>query len=160
MKGRLVLVVKKWWVAVLVLTLALSLTSCGKKKRTVQTALNYALAYVDGNLFSADLYVIRHSANNNEVVLVGVSGTNGDIVTCAILNSQTLAYIVVEPQTVFQVNAEIVSRRLTDAQVLNHDVFACRPYTAGDFLSGQVAADAVGTLPIPPSLQVSSFGAR
>lgn len=38
MKGRLVNMVKKWWVLVLVMTLAMSLTSCGSKKKTNLTS--------------------------------------------------------------------------------------------------------------------------
>lgn len=157
MKGKLVGAVKKWWIAVLVLTLALSLTSCGKKKLTTTLNANYAISYVSGSLVDIDAYVIDHGNDAFELVLVVYQGTNGDIITCAIVNSQSLAYVVFAPQTVVSVGAEIAAVRLSRSQLLNYNVIACRPFTTGDFLSGTVVADASGPLPLPPSMQSSGL---
>jgi len=147
--GRIVFIVKKWWVLALVVTLALSLTSCSKKRGDLQG--DFGFGYCDGTLGSFDVYVIPESPGTYELVIIPFQVTPGDIVTIAIVNSATIAFNVVVPETAINPETEI-STRITEADLANFDVLAIRPATAGQsFIDGNPAADAVCALPLPGS---------
>jgi len=105
MKGKIVQMMHKWWTVALVLTLALSLTSCSSKKRRLLTGgQGFGFGYCDGTLGSFDVYVIPSVGNPGlyAVSIIPVQPAQpGDIIRVAVANS-SLAHKVLVDQAVVQ----------------------------------------------------------
>ncbi|MFM8316208.1 MAG: hypothetical protein ACKOA8_18165, partial [Deltaproteobacteria bacterium] len=90
MKGKLLNGVRKWWLMALVCTLALSLTSCAKR-RLYNLSGAYGFTQCDGNGWSFDVYSVRSQtqAGAVELIIMPVSiNTPGDIASVTIANQQ------------------------------------------------------------------------
>jgi len=66
MKGKLKDSVKKWWVLVLVATLALSLTSCGKKRNRLMSGAIDCSGPLGNNTQDSVFYVLLEPQNNGQ----------------------------------------------------------------------------------------------
>src|SRR5688572_30234338 len=133
MKGSLVRTMKKICFIVFVMTLALSLTSCAKKKSSLLTgAPGYGFGYCDGSLGQFDIYVIP--VNNQpgiyQVSVIPYQVIPGDIVRIAIANS-SLSYRELVNQTVVNPNVEIQAGYITDSDLQFYDILAIRPAEPG-----------------------------
>lgn len=128
MMGRFVVMMKRWWVLALVFTLALSLTSCSKRKSNLQSA-NYGFGYCDGSFGSFDVYVIpsKGSPGMFELSIIPVQVTAGDIAKIVVLN-QNLSYKPMISQVVLQSEAEIFAGYLSEAEVNSYDTLAIIPW--------------------------------
>jgi len=133
MSIKIVSITKKWWVLALVITLAVFLTSCSKRKRTTSQAFGFQQC--DGTLGFYDLYVAPTNGSTSlyGVAIIPVPGAvnPGDIVTVAVVNSQTLQYKVMSTQVVVNPDVEIYLGELSKAEVLNFDRFVIQPYEPG-----------------------------
>lgn len=144
---------KKWWVLALLCTLALSLTSCSKKKNDLLGGNNnFQVVAVDGNLGNFDAYLIP-TANQGlyELVIMPVAVQPGDIVSIAIANNSSAAYRVVVPQAVVNPDQEIFAGNITDGDLANFDLIAIVPFSNSCFLCGTTGLSATGELPLPGS---------
>jgi hypothetical protein len=141
---------KRWWKFALVITLALSLTSCGKKAPLQQQA-DYGFGYCDGSLGQFDVYVIPLDAGQYQLSVIPVSVNSGDIVSLTIANQQNLAYRPVANQVVVYPNQEINGGNLTDGDLMNYNILAITPYdpSGQPWTSQQAAYDAICNLPLP-----------
>jgi len=96
--------VKKWWILALVLTLALSLTSCSssKKNRGLLSGGGNTIA-CDGTLGQFDVTV--SPTNTADLFILSIiptqNVTSGDLVQVAIGNSQNIFRTVVNSAVVF-----------------------------------------------------------
>jgi hypothetical protein len=150
MMGRVVLMMKRWWMVALVFTLALSLTSCSRKALAPQTG--YGLGYCDGTLGSFDVYVYQTStAGIYQVSVIPVSlDQPGDIVSITVANA-SLAYKVLQNQVVLFNDNEILAGTLTDTELELYDQLAITPYdsSGATWLEQAPEKDAVCYLPLP-----------
>ena len=149
--GRIVVMMKRWWVLALVFTLALSLTSCSKRKKQLQTA-DYGFGYCDGTIGSFDIYVIpsKSSPGMYELSIIPVQlDAPGDIAKITIA-SQNLSYKEVVPQVVLQNEQEIFAGNITESDLQNYEILAITPWEAGvTFLEQETDKDALCSLPLP-----------
>ena len=127
MKGKVVFMIKKWWVIVLVFTLALSLTSCAKRKKELLGA-NYGFAQCDGNLGNFDVYVIRSesSPTNYDLSIVPAEVNSGDIASIYVANNrkgfrQLVQQVVLYPD-------EEINLGLTEADLNQYKILAISAY--------------------------------
>lgn len=142
---------KRWWIVALVFTLALSLTSCSRKKTQLGPNSGYGLGYCDGTLGSFDVYVYETSSPGlYQVSIIPVSlDAPGDIVSITVAN-QGLAYKELQTQVVLFQDREILAGTLTDTELENYELLAITPYQPGvSFLEATPEKDAVCTLPLP-----------
>ena len=152
MKGRVVLMMKRWWITALVFTLALSLTSCARKTLNVQ-AYSYGQLPCDGSLGNFDAYLIagqNGATYNGQYTLAIVPITldaPGDIISVTITNS-SLAYKTLIDQVVVNPSQEIDAGPLTDADLATYDILALTPYQAGvSFAAQSNEKDAICYMP-------------
>ncbi len=123
MKQRIFSMMRKWWVIALVFTLALSLTSCSRRRAT-QNSL-YGLSYCDGIYGSFDVYTIKNPSlpGTYLITIMPASVTNpGDIVAIAVANSSNFAYKPLVTETALNQEQEISGQGyLTDSELNNYD---------------------------------------
>ncbi len=148
MTGRVVLLMRRWWIIALVFTLALSLTSCSNKMSNLQGA-TYGQSQCDGSLGSFDIYLIAQSSGQYQLAIIPVSPANpGDIVTVNVVDQQSMAYQTLEDQVVINADQEI-DFELSEAQVANYDTLALSLFQPGgaSFPDIQAQEDALCYLP-------------
>ncbi len=153
--GRIVVMMKRWWVLALVFTLALSLTSCTKKKSNLFGS-DYGFGYCDGTMGNFDVYVIPSASNSGlfEVSIIPVQvAQEGDIVKVNVLN-QGLPYKELVSQVVLQTDQEIFAGFLTEQEINTYDTIAITPYDPNqalqtDFPYQNNEKDAICSLPMP-----------
>lgn len=113
MLGRSVLLNKKWWVLALLVTLALSLTSCGKKKASSGLQSGSNLFACDGNDWSFDVEIVPQNSfyylritpvslnQEGDVSQINIARQDGTNVDVDVLKNYTAMYsdrpIVVGP---------------------------------------------------------------
>ncbi len=153
MTGRLVFIMKRWWITALVFTLALSLTSCAKKQLNVQDA-SYGEASCDGTLGNFDVYLIASQANGTysgtyQIAIVPVTlDAPGDIVMVTLSNAAVTAYRTLIEQVVVNTDQEVDSTIISAADVQTYDVLAITPYQPGvPFPAQQNQKDTICYLP-------------
>jgi len=153
--GRFVVMMKRWWVLALVFTLALSLTSCTKKKTNLSGS-DYGFGYCDGTMGNFDVYVIPSTSNPGlyELSIIPIQvATEGEIVKVNVLNSG-LPYKEMVSQVVLQTEQEIFAGFLSESELQNYDTLAITPYDPSqaintDFPYQNNNDDAICSLPIP-----------
>ena len=132
MKGKFLNVMRRWWLMVLVLTLALSLTSCAKRKLYGLSGA-YGYTQCDSNNWQFDVYLFP-SQNQvgyyDLVIMPAYIDTPGDIATVVITNSQTLGYRQLINQVVLYENQEISAGTLSTADLNNYPQLAITSYDA------------------------------
>lgn len=123
MTGKMVLVMKKWWLTVLVFTCALSLTSCSKKKsELLQSGPGYTQCA--GSMGDFDIYVYPSEKTGGmyDVYVVPYQLSEaGDIASITVANSSG-AYKQLIPQVVLQPNQQIYCGQLTESEIDYYDL--------------------------------------
>lgn len=146
--ARLVNAMKKWWIIALVFTLALSLTSCAKKRETQNSQ---GFGYCDGTMGQIDVYVKVRSGDNTRFDLVLVPYTvaaPGDIVSVTVVQKATYQYKEMVSQVVLNPSQQVLAGTLTKGELDTYDVLAITSYQPGvNFLQANPAKSAVCTLP-------------
>jgi hypothetical protein len=142
---------RKLWLMALVLTLALSLTSCAKRKAFNLSAA-YGYSQCDGNNWSFDVYVFRSQAQTGayDLVIMPVSiDTQGDIASVTIGNSQ-LGYKQLINQVVLNDGQEINAGVLSSADLNNYPILAITAFDATtNFVSSSPGKASYCYLPAP-----------
>jgi len=151
MMGRLFVVAKRWWILALVFTLALSLTSCSKKKKAVGP--NYGFTYCDGTLGSFDVYVIPKQGTTGyyELSIIPVQLDDpGDIVQVTIANGSR-AYKSLVHQVVAVNDQEIYAGTLSEADLDGYDILDISLFDGSGvgYLEQAPAKYATCELPLP-----------
>lgn len=147
MMGRVVLMMKRWWLVALVFTLALSLTSCSRKALQEGTP-TYGLAYCDGDLGSYDVYVYETGNGLYGVSVIPVSVNSGDIVSIVVAN-QSLAYKELQSEVVVNSDREIMAGTLTDTELETYDILAISAWEQGVTFLERTGAANFCYLPLP-----------
>lgn len=148
-------VMKKWWVTALVFTLALSLTSCSKKKKEVlQSSFGYrtcdnSMDIGDNQtpgIGQFDVYLQKSSSNPGmyELFLTVIQPANsGDIVSITVFSSQTNGYKQMVSQIVLDGPDQEINVGMLSTQEANlYDIIAITPFdgtTSVAFQSSQQA---------------------
>lgn len=122
MKGRLLVMVKKWWVLVLVMTLAMSLTSCGRKKNTNLLGSN-GWTWCSGDM--GDFFVITEVAAGRAGfydvwVEVDAAAADGDLVSIAITQGGYYPQVKQSNVTVYS-GAQIYLGQITENDLYSFD---------------------------------------
>lgn len=137
---------KRWWKFALVITLALSLTSCARKAAT-QNA-NYGFGYCDGSLGSFDVYVVPLSSGQYQLSVIPVNVNPGDVVSITLTNTAFTGYRPVISETTVNPNQEI-DGNITDSDLTAYNILTITPYAAGPYYSQNPATDVICNLPLP-----------
>lgn len=151
MMRSMLLWMKRWWVLALVVTLALSLTSCSRR-RSLQTYQGYEEC--SGSLGSFDAYVIPARGNPGmyEVSLIPTSVTPYDIARVVVLNQQ-LSYRLMVDQVILQPEEQIFVGYLSEAEINQYDSIAIIPWDANQLnltpIEQNNEKDTVCALPLP-----------
>ena len=149
-EGESAVMIKKWWVLALVVTLALSLTSCGKKKK--QTTGNYGVSECAGTIGDFDVYTMPSSGKAgyyDVIVLTYQIAQPGDIATITIADSVGLGYKTLASQVVLQDEDEIFAGTISEAELQKYDTISITPFTTQtNFAEQNSEADATCELPL------------
>ena len=147
---NVMMIVKRWWVLLMVCTLALSLTSCSTKKKA--STQNYGCRPCDDATMGAfDVYVIpsKTAVGMYELRIIPVQVENGDIVKVTVAN-QSLTYKEMVPEVVINSSEEVFGGYLTEADLYTYNILAITPYSSqGTFLEQTPSKAAFCTLPVP-----------
>lgn len=148
MKGKLVAIFRKWWLIALVMTLAMSLTSCANRQR--MNYADYGWLPCQGPLGYFEVYVINSPTQPGtyqlSVIPVSVSQP-GDIVTVTVANRSN-AYQEKVSQVVLVPNQEIAAGYLTQSDLSTFKTVAITPFQAGaNFLDASTPYDTYCSLP-------------
>ncbi|MFM8270472.1 MAG: hypothetical protein ACKN9V_09820 [Pseudomonadota bacterium] len=137
MKGKIRDTVNKWWVLVLVATLALSLTSCGKKSSSWLTSGNGSEC--DGELGYFGVSVVPVGRGTFEVRLVVFESDPNYPVTIAIADSNSQAHKVLASDLTLQPDTEYVLGSISQSELDSYDTFSVTPYSGnGSWRNQQV----------------------
>ena len=149
MKGKIRETVNRWWVLALVATLALSLTSCGKKRSSWLTSGGLecqgtmgdfavsTLAYGNQGLYQVRLVVFQPDQEFDEV-------------SVTLVNSDTGAYRTLINGLALQSNQEMVVGLITQSELDNYDTLSVTPAFSSGTWAQQVADKATDCdLPYP-----------
>lgn len=154
MKGKFVVMMKRWWLTALVFTLSLSLTSCSKKKDNTLLQSGYGYTQCDGTMGSFDVYVFqsKNYSGMYELHVTPYQVDAGDIASITIAN-QALSYKQVVPQVVLQPNEDIFAALLTESDLYTYDILAVTPYDPStNFAEQAPAKDTFCTINLPEGL--------
>lgn len=129
MKGKLVYMLKKWWLTLVVFTLVIPLVSCSKKKKEVLTA-NYGFTQCDGDnaqtsVGQFDVYLVRSKVQSGyyDIVIQVVEPTN-DVVSIWMANS-SLGNELLKSQVVIQQQyQEIVIPNIPQSYIDQYPILA------------------------------------
>ncbi len=142
---------KRLWVMALLLTLALSLTSCSSKKQ-FSGGQDYGYTFCQGTLGTFDVYVIPSKADPTlyELSIIPVQlDAPGDIVQVSVA-SQSLSYRQMLPQVVVQEGEEIFGGNLTDNDLNTFNMLAITPFDpSNNFLQSNSEKETICNLPQP-----------
>jgi hypothetical protein len=139
MKGMIRNTVNKWWVLVLVATLALSLTSCGKKRSSWLTSgggyecdgpMGYfgvsTIPYGNQGMYQVRLIVFQPDLERDEV-------------SVTLTDSNTGAYRTLINGLSIQSNQEIVVGLVSQSELQTYDTLSVTPVVQSGTWSNQVA---------------------
>lgn len=124
MSGKMVLVMKKWWLTVLVFTCALSLTSCSKKKSDELLQGGVGYTQCAGSMGDFDIYVYpsEQVAGMYDLYVVPYQlSAAGDIASITVANSSGY-YKQLVAQVVLQPNQQIYAGQLTENEIETYDL--------------------------------------
>ncbi|MCX6102441.1 MAG: hypothetical protein NT000_04165 [Proteobacteria bacterium] len=151
MKGKLINMMRRWWLMALVSTLALSLTSCAKR-RNYNLSGDYGYVQCDGTNWSFDVYTFRSQSQNGgyDLVIMPVSiDTPGDIASVTIANSNQ-AYKQLVSQIVLNPEQEISAGTLSAADFNNYPILAITPFDpSSNFVSQNSTKSTFCNIPVP-----------
>ena len=142
---------KRWWVLAVLLTLALSLTSCSGP--VLNNGSGWGSVTCSGSLGVFDVYLTPSKADPTlfEISIVPASVSSpGDIVTVTVANSQTLSYKTMVNQTVVNPDEEIFGGDITENDLQTFDEIAITSFDGStNFLQANSEKDAICALPQP-----------
>ncbi len=141
MKGKFLNLMRKWWLMALVSTLALSLTSCAKR-RNFNLSGAYGFTQCDGANWSFDVYTVRSQSQvgTYELIIMPVSiDTPGDIASVTIANQQQ-GYKQLISQVVLNPEQEIYAGVLTNADLNNYPILAITAFDSSTVFTSQNSA--------------------
>lgn len=158
MKGnrRLVSVMKKWCMIAVVFALAMSLTSCARRKpdgllstyglsNCYQPLGSYALGQFDVWTFP----VSGQSGTYKIVVIPYGMDAEGDVIAVHVVNSSTLQYKPLVTETSAYVDQEIVAGYLSEAELNSYDrIVISSADPSKDFMNANPEKDVSCTLPL------------
>lgn len=152
---RLLSWIKRWWVLALVFALALSLTSCAKRKN-LQTDQDFGKASCTGTMGTFEVYTFP-LPNDPELFEVRVIPSKldaaGDIAQITIANSRP-TYKTMVNEVVLAEDEEIRVGVLTSADLQNFDQLVITPFDPStSFIEQNTEKDAFCELPLPASMQ-------
>jgi hypothetical protein len=151
MKGKILKAMRKWWLMVLVGTLALSLTSCAKRK-LYSLSGPYGFTQCDGTGWTFDVYTVRSQSQygSYDLVIMPVSvDTPGDIASITIANSNQ-AYKQLVSQVVLNPNQEIDAGMISSSDLTNYPILAITPFdSTNNFVSSTPQKSAYCYIPLP-----------
>lgn len=151
MKGKILNVMRKWWLMALVCSLALSLTSCAKRRNYNYTGA-YGFTQCDGPNWRFDVYTFRSTAQAGtfELIVMPVSiDTPGDIASVTIGNSQN-GYKQLISQVVLNPQEEIYAGVLTSADLNNYPILAIANYDpSSNFINQYAQKISICEIPLP-----------
>ena len=151
MKGKLVSMMKRWWLVAFVFALALTLTSCSRKKTTnLQQA---AALPCQGSIGDFDVWVVRSSAQAGmyQLIVIPVALSQpGDIASITIASSSSGEFRQVVNQVVLNNQSEVQAGNLTEYDLNLYDKLAITLYDGvNDFTNTSSEVDAVCDIPYP-----------
>lgn len=148
MKGKLVNTVKRWWVLVLVATLALSLTSCGKKRSS--WLMNGQLgAECEGSMGYFSIATYPYSRGLYEVRIYTLEAESGDVVSVTLADSQSGNYKNLLNDVVLEPGQEISAGFITQTELDQYDTVSITPAYSGIWADQIADKDAICDLPYP-----------
>ncbi|NBY19330.1 hypothetical protein EBQ74_03600 [bacterium] len=151
MKGKLINLMRKWWLMALVCTLALSLTSCAKR-RNFNLSGAYGFTQCDGANWSFDVYTIRSQSQPGtfELLIMPVTiDTPGDIASVTIANQQN-GYRQLVSQVVLYAEQEIYAGVLTSADLNNYPILAITNFDPStNFINQNAQKASFCEIPLP-----------
>lgn len=137
MKGKIRDTVNKWWVLVLVATLALSLTSCGKKRSS--WLMSGSDVECDGELGYFGVSVVPIGKGLYEVRLVVFESDPNYPVTIAVADSYSQAHRVLASDLTLQNDTQYGGWTITQSELDSYDTISITPYTGnGSWRNQQV----------------------
>lgn len=139
MKGQLKETVKKWWVLVVVATLALSLTSCGKRRSSYLTGGENVCS--EGNLGEFAIEVLPYGNGQLEIRILVLAVEDGAIIDIGLINDRTISEPKKEQLVVF--NGDEISFYISQAEYNKYDhiLFSSTHVGSGQFYAGYVAPE-------------------
>ncbi|NBX93530.1 MAG: hypothetical protein EB078_05770 [Proteobacteria bacterium] len=147
MKGKLADTVRKWWVLALVATLALSLTSCGRKKSGF--LMNGQGAECEGSMGYFSVATYPYQQGLFEVRVYTWEAEPGDVVSVTIADSRTGNYKNLLNDIVLQPGQEISAGFITQTELEQYDTLSITPAYSGIWADQVADKDAVCDLPYP-----------
>lgn len=156
MKGKTVLMIKRWWLTAVVFTCALSLTSCSKKKPGNEL-LSAEPGYTQcaGTIGDFDIWLYasdKHVGMYELYVIPYQLDAAGDIASITVANS-SLAYKQLVTQVVLNPDQTIFAGYLTEQEVENYNIIAITPYDpTTNFASSVSEKDAFCEYNLPVAL--------
>ena len=150
MMGRFKIVVKRWWVLALVLTLALSLTSCGKRRQVASNG-NYGYSECSGTIGAFDIYSFPNGDGTYDLSIIPFElDAEGDVASIYLSDESFVRYRTGLSEVVLQLDDEITINRISEAD-LERGVLAIIPWDPqGEVLPNrQVEKDATCYIPYP-----------
>jgi hypothetical protein len=130
MKGKVVVMMKRWWLTVLVFTLALSLTSCSKKKNDGNLMSGYGYSQCDdASMGSFDVYLFQSTKSPGfwELWVTPYQVNNaGDVASVSIIN-QSRSYKNLQTEVVLNPGEHIFAGLLTENDINTYDILFIAP---------------------------------
>ncbi len=158
MKGnrRLVSLMKKWWMIAVVFALAMSLTSCARRKPTgLLSTYGLSNCYQPlGNIllgqFDIWTFPVSGQAGTYKIVVIPYAmDAEGDVIAIHVVNSSSLQYKPLVTETAAYVEQEIVAGYLSEAELNNYDRIVISSANPGtDFMNANPEKDVSCTLPL------------
>ncbi len=138
MRGKMIAMIRKWWLTFLVFTLALSLTSCSKKKQALE---DQSVVQCGGGSIGDFALFITRSPNNPalyEMTLQALGGVvDGDVATIALIQKSDATitdYKILKDQEVLtsDPNAGIYAGTITESDLVRFPLLAIEGVGAND----------------------------
>ncbi len=162
MKRTMIAVIKRWWVLALVCTLALSLTSCSKKKKDIQ-GNDYGFSdkcsssSADGQIGRFEVYVFPSETRKGmyDISIMPVELERpGYPVKIYLFNQSTLQHDELKSEYVLT-DKEITLGPISEADLSAFDSIYIVQHEAGvSFLDMTPEKEALCELPLPPGSQL------
>lgn len=134
MKGKMKETVRKWWVLVVVATLALSLTSCGMKRSSLMSGAGGVACNGDLGYFSVATFPIGNNEYELRITALEINDP-GDIVDVALVYPDPYDYKVLVPETSLQ-PGKVLRLRISDVDLESYEYVSLTSATPGQIYAG------------------------
>jgi len=124
---RVLAMFKKWWVLALIAVLALSLTSCSKKK---DPALQQGYTACDGEMGAYDVWVLPSTASARmyDVFVIPIDVFEGDEVTIKVGTISPVSGRVLVPDVVVYNDIDIFAGTISENELFTYTVLEIQPF--------------------------------